>query len=76
VFTPTPLGLSDFPEGVLTVSFAGAAAYGIFDFESDFGQYMIDNFEVTFAPPGIPEPWSPLLLGFGLIAAAFVRRNL
>jgi hypothetical protein len=41
-------GGSDFPEGVVTVSFAGTAAYATFDFTTEFGRYIIDNFEGAF----------------------------
>jgi hypothetical protein len=39
---------SNYPEGEVSVSFVGAAAYATFDFTSDFGRYIIDNFEGTF----------------------------
>jgi hypothetical protein len=75
-FTVTPAGMSSFPEGVVTVNFAGTVAYGFFNFQSDGGRYIIDNFEGTFGTSEIPEPWSPLLLSVGLIAMTFVRRAL
>jgi hypothetical protein len=39
---------SSFPEGEVSVTFAGVAAYATFDFTSDWGRYIIDNFEGTF----------------------------
>ncbi|NJL85326.1 MAG: PEP-CTERM sorting domain-containing protein [Leptolyngbyaceae cyanobacterium SM1_1_3] len=70
IFSTTSLGISDFPEGEIFVSFPGVAAYGEFDFSSDFGRFIIDNFEGTFGSTEtvtpVPEPVGSL----GLIALA------
>jgi hypothetical protein len=69
-FTSTPGGTSSYPEGRLTLNFSGTAAYGLFNFESQGGRYIIDDFEGVFGstePVGeIPEPASVALLGIGL----------
>jgi hypothetical protein len=68
-FTITGNGISDFPEGEVHVTFSGIAAYGLFDFESEFGRYIIDNFEGTFGgTETVPEPAAAPLLGLGLLA--------
>ena len=66
-------GGSDFPEGVLTVSFAGTAAYATFDFTTEFGRYIIDNFEGTFGSREVPVP-EPA--GLGLLAAGILMSQL
>jgi len=63
VFTVLPGGgISSFPEGRLNVQFTGVAAYGVLNFESQFGRFIIDNLEGTFGstelPSPIPEPGS------------------
>lgn len=64
---PGIYGQSNFPEGVIDVSFSGVASYGLFDFNSNYGRYIIDNFEVT----PVPEPASVLgTLAFGCWTAA------
>lgn len=47
--TVTPQGTSDSPEGQISVNFTGSASYATFNFTSDHGRYIIDNFE-TSAP--------------------------
>jgi hypothetical protein len=75
LYTSTPLGTSSFPEGVMDVSFAGTAAYGLFDFTSDIGRYIIDDFGGTFGTSErIPEPKTLLLLGIGLLGLAHASR--
>lgn len=46
LYTATPSGTSNFPEGDISVDFGGTASYATFDFTSDVGRYIIDNFEV------------------------------
>lgn len=74
VFTSTESGTSSFPEGSINLNFGGVAAYGIFDFTSDSGRFIIDNFEGTFGstenitpPETVPEPAS--ILGLAAIGA-------
>ncbi|MDY6973047.1 MAG: PEP-CTERM sorting domain-containing protein [Thermodesulfobacteriota bacterium] len=73
LFTDTGGGTSsDFPEGYISLAFAGTAAYATFDFVSDpeFGRYIIDNFEGNFGTTEIdpiPEPSTILLMGAGLL---------
>jgi hypothetical protein len=77
--TQTVQGLyspSSFPEGRVDVAFAGTAAYGTFNFTSEFGRYIIDNFEGTFGSTEVvPEPTSLALLGLGLAGLGVVRRR-
>jgi hypothetical protein len=47
-FTTTPSGSSNFPEGYVEVSFEGKASYATFDFTSDYGRFIIDNFSGLF----------------------------
>jgi hypothetical protein len=75
LFTMTSGGMSSFPEGELTVNFSGTAAFALFDFESDLGRYIIDNFEGTFGTTEIREPWPPLLLSLGLVTVALLGRR-
>ncbi len=75
IFTPTPSGLSSFPEGLVGVSFAGRAAYALLNFESQFGRYIIDDFSGTFGSTEVPEPWSIALVLAGLAAAGAARRR-
>jgi len=75
-FTMTPGGVSDFPEGRVVLPFAGVASYGLFDFSSEFGRYIIDNFEGDFgSAAAIPEPATAALLGLGIAALGAIRRR-
>ena len=53
LYTSTSSGTSNFPEGYVFVFFSGVATYATFDFTSDYGRYIIDNFEGEF---GTSEP--------------------
>jgi hypothetical protein len=69
---------SDFPEGVVDVAFDGIAAYATFNFTSQFGRYIMDNFAGTFGstePIPTPEPAGLALLGLGLLAMGLVGRR-
>lgn len=69
---------SSFPEGQVSVSFSGEAAYATFNFTSQFGRYIIDNFKGTFGSteqPSIPEPASLTLLSLGLAGLGLTRRR-
>ncbi|TRU81165.1 MAG: PEP-CTERM sorting domain-containing protein [Microcystis novacekii Mn_MB_F_20050700_S1] len=64
---------SSFPEGLINVNFLGTASYALFNFSSDFGRYIIDNFEGTYGTTeveSVPEPASTLgILALGVLAA-------
>ena len=71
VFSP-----SSFPEGRVNFAFAGTAAYGTFNVTSEFGRYIIDNFEGTFGSTEVvPEPGTLALLGLGLAGLGLSRRR-
>lgn len=64
------IGTSSYPEGLIETTFSGVASYALFDFSSDYGRYMIDNFEGTFGTTEVtvPEPSSVVsLLAFAAI---------
>lgn len=75
-FTATPAGTSSFPEGYLSVSFAGLAAYATFDFTSQYGRYIIDNFNGTFgSTETVPEPSTVAMFAAGLAGLCLARRR-
>jgi hypothetical protein len=78
------LGDSSFPEGIVSVTFDGTASFATFDFTSEFGRYIIDNFSGTFGsteeipdpdPQPVPEPGTLLLLAMGLAGLRLARRR-
>jgi hypothetical protein len=74
---------SSFPEAEVTVSFAGIAAYALFDFSSEL-RYIIDNFVGTFGsseditpPSSVPVPAAAWLFGSALLGfMGFSRRKI
>ncbi|HRY18755.1 MAG TPA: PEP-CTERM sorting domain-containing protein [Candidatus Competibacteraceae bacterium] len=67
---------STFPEGQVSAGFSGEAAYATFNFTSQFGRYIIDNFQGTFGSterPSIPEPTTLALFGLGLTGLGYRR---
>jgi len=66
---------SSFPEGRVSVAFNGTASYGLFNFTSEFGRYIIDNFEGTYGSTEVPEPGTLALLGLGLAGLGVSRRR-
>lgn len=75
VYTATPGGTSSFPEGQINVAFAGKAAYALFNFTSEYGRYIIDDFKGTYGNTEVPEPWSLALVMTGLAAATAAGRR-
>ena len=80
-YTSVGGGYSSFPEGEIAVTFSGLAAYATFDFQSDAGRFIIDNFEGTFGstedPPvhTTPDGGSSLMLyGLALLGLGTARR--
>jgi hypothetical protein len=70
-------GQTSFPEGLVDVSFSGTASYATFNFTSELGRYIIDDFEGTFGTTErTPEPSTLVLLGLGLAAASRFGRRL
>ncbi len=78
---PVPPTNSNFPEGTVTLPFAGTAAYATLDFNSaNASRYIIDNFTGTFgsnerpvvAPAAIPtlSEWGLILTSLLLAALA------
>lgn len=69
---PDGINPSSFPEGLVNVNFSGEASYALFNFSSDFGRYIIDDFEGTFGTSEVgakvPEPSSKL----GIFALGFL----
>ncbi len=72
---PDGINPSNYPEGYISTSFSGVGSYALFDFTSDFGRYIIDDFEGTFGTTEVPEPTTLLLLGSGLAGVAALRRK-
>ncbi|MBF2028438.1 MAG: PEP-CTERM sorting domain-containing protein [Oscillatoriales cyanobacterium C42_A2020_001] len=72
---------STFPEGQIEVGFAGIAAYGLFNFSSDNGRYIIDNFDGTFGSTedidsaAVPEPMTIAGTGLAIAAATLLRKR-
>jgi hypothetical protein len=75
--TAGAFGTSDFPEGIVSVSFDGEAAYATFNFTSNGERYIIDNFEGIFGSTEVPvpEPSSLGLLLAGIAATRMLRRR-
>lgn len=78
-FTPTQNGQSSFPEGQVSVSFSGVAAYATLDFASQGGRFILDNFEGIFGSTerpnasAVPESSNLLLLAMGLAGLVLYR---
>jgi hypothetical protein len=78
---PDGVNKSNYPEGEISVIFSGIASYALFDFNSDYGRYIIDNFTGTYGStevppnPAVPEPSTFILFGVGLAGLGFLRRR-
>lgn len=53
-FTSTRFGNSFFPEGEIDITFSGVASYMELSFTSQFGAFIIDNFEGEFTTSSAP----------------------
>ena len=71
---PDGVNPSNYPEGIIAVAFGGTAAYGLFNFNSDFGRFIIDDFQGKFGTTEVPEPASLTLLVLGLAGMRAFRR--
>ena len=66
---------STFVEGQISIVFSGQAAYGLFDFATSPGRYIIDNFEGTFgSSEPVPEPTTMVVLGCVSVGMLGARR--
>jgi hypothetical protein len=76
-YSATALGQSDFPGGFLGLSFGGTASYGTFDFASQNGGYIIDNFSGNFGSAPVPEPTTSglLLAGVGMLWLLLAKKS-
>lgn len=76
---PNGMDPSDYPEGRVDVKFSGTADYALFDFNSDYGRYLIDNFQGTYGstevPHTVPEPSTLFLIGAGLLGVWSLRKK-
>jgi hypothetical protein len=70
---------SSSPEGLINVSFLGTASYALFNFSSDAGRYIIDDFEGTYGTTevtSVPEPSSVLgLLAIGALGTGSMLKQ-
>jgi hypothetical protein len=65
-----------FPEGLVSVAFTGVASYATFDFTSEFGRYIIDDFSGTFGcTENVPIPAAVWLFGSALGGLGWMRRR-
>jgi hypothetical protein len=74
IFTLPGGGSSTFIEGLVNISFAETAAYGLFDFGSEGGRYIIDNFAGNFGSV-VPEPATAGLMALGVAVLVLRRRR-
>ena len=70
-------GQSSFPEGEISIVLSGIASYATFDFTSEFGRYIIDDFEGTFGSSEtiVPIPSALWLFGSGLLGLVGIARR-
>ena len=66
-------GLSQFPEGFVSVSFDGVASFALLDATASGTRFVIDDFSGTFLPASIPEPGGAI--GLACLGLLLRRRS-
>lgn len=77
---PSPPTNSSFPEALVSLPFAGTAAYATFDFDStDAARYILDNFNGTFGSterPPLQAKQVPMMVELGVTIMSLLLAGL